>query len=62
MADNIYKLFECIVKCEYTIPKELDNPHCADCIRGMLKKRASERFSIQDVKNHEFVSIYPENF
>ncbi|CAD5111887.1 DgyrCDS1150 [Dimorphilus gyrociliatus] len=53
MADNIYKLFECIVKCEYTIP-ELDSPHCTDCIKGMLKKDSTERFSIKDIKSHEW--------
>lgn len=53
-ADNIYKLFECIGKGEFTIPSDVDS-NLENLLRGMLKRDSSERLSLQDIRQHNWV-------
>ncbi|XP_054162758.1 serine/threonine-protein kinase stk11-like [Oppia nitens] len=53
-GDNIYRLFENISKCELTIPSDMDEL-LQSLICGMLKKSPDERFSIEDIKYHDWV-------
>jgi serine/threonine-protein kinase 11 len=53
-GDNIYRLFENISKCELTIPSEADEL-LQSLINGMLRKEPEERFSIEDIKYHDWV-------
>ena len=53
-GDNIYRLFENISKCELTIPSETDDL-LRSLITGMLRKSPDERFSIEDIKYHDWV-------
>ncbi|KAK3581650.1 hypothetical protein CHS0354_029832 [Potamilus streckersoni] len=52
-GENIYKLFENIGKGEYTIPDFVDKS-LTSLIRGMLDYEASKRFSIEQIKQHEW--------
>lgn len=53
-GDNIYRLFENISKCELKIPKEIDDL-LSSLIMGMLYKCPKTRFSIKDIKYHDWV-------
>lgn len=52
-GDNIYKLFENIGKGEFTIPDSVDSL-MADLLRGMLMYHAADRFSIQQIRQHDW--------
>uniref|UniRef100_A0A8C6PTG7 Serine/threonine-protein kinase STK11 n=1 Tax=Nothobranchius furzeri TaxID=105023 RepID=A0A8C6PTG7_NOTFU len=53
-GDNIYKLFENIGKGDYTIPEEC-GPLLSDLLRGMLEYDPAKRFSIQNIRQHNWV-------
>uniref|UniRef100_A0A3Q3KII7 non-specific serine/threonine protein kinase n=3 Tax=Monopterus albus TaxID=43700 RepID=A0A3Q3KII7_MONAL len=53
-GDNIYKLFENIGKGDYTIPEEC-GPLLSDLLRGMLEYDPVKRFSIQNIRQHNWV-------
>ncbi|KAF7496289.1 Serine/threonine-protein kinase stk11 [Sarcoptes scabiei] len=53
-GDNIYRLFDNISKCVLTIPEGVDDL-LADLMRGMLQKDPNTRFSIQIIRNHDWV-------
>ncbi|XP_060640792.2 serine/threonine-protein kinase STK11 [Anolis sagrei] len=52
-GDNIYKLFENIGKGDYTIPEDC-GPPLSDLLRGMLEYDPSKRFSIQQIRHHNW--------
>lgn len=53
-GDNIYKLFENIGKGDYTVPEEC-GPLLSDLLRGMLEYDPAKRFSIQNIRQHNWV-------
>lgn len=53
-GDNIYKLFENIGKGDYTIPDEC-GPLLSELLRGMLEYDPGKRFSIQSIRQHNWV-------
>uniref|UniRef100_A0A671M7U0 non-specific serine/threonine protein kinase n=1 Tax=Sinocyclocheilus anshuiensis TaxID=1608454 RepID=A0A671M7U0_9TELE len=53
-GDNIYKLFENIGKGDYTVPEEC-GPLLSDLLRGMLEYDPVKRFSIQHIRQHNWV-------
>ncbi|TRZ00674.1 hypothetical protein DNTS_012308 [Danionella cerebrum] len=53
-GDNIYKLFENIGKGEFSIPEEC-GPLLSDLLRGMLEYDPVKRFSIQRIRQHNWV-------
>ncbi|KAK7100957.1 serine/threonine-protein kinase STK11-like isoform X2 [Littorina saxatilis] len=52
-GDNIYKLFENIGKGKFKIPDSLDNL-TADLLKGMMKYEAAERFTLEQIKQHDW--------
>ncbi|XP_053159458.1 serine/threonine-protein kinase STK11 isoform X2 [Hemicordylus capensis] len=52
-GDNIYKLFENIGKGDYTIPEDC-GPPLFDLLRGMLEYDPAKRFSIQQIRHHNW--------
>ncbi|ELT96788.1 hypothetical protein CAPTEDRAFT_158801 [Capitella teleta] len=52
-GDNIYKLFENIGKGEYSIPEEMDSL-LSDLITGMMQYKAEQRFTISQIRNHDW--------
>ncbi|KAM4809597.1 serine/threonine-protein kinase STK11 [Rhinophrynus dorsalis] len=52
-GDNIYKLFENIGKGDYSIPKDC-GPLLSDLLRGMLEYDPTKRFSIQQIRQHNW--------
>nr|XP_056700319.1 serine/threonine-protein kinase STK11 [Euleptes europaea] len=52
-GDNIYKLFENIGKGDYTIPEDC-GPPLSDLLRGMLEYDPAKRFSIQQIRHHNW--------
>lgn len=52
-GDNIYKLFENIGKGDYTIPDDCGAP-LSDLLRGMLEYDPAKRFSIQQIRHHNW--------
>ena len=60
-GDNIYRLYENIGKGDYTIPPEVDVT-LKSLLQGMLQKDADIRFTLQQVKKHEWTnSTYPKD-
>ncbi|KAL1023034.1 hypothetical protein UPYG_G00035630 [Umbra pygmaea] len=53
-GDSIYKLFENIGKGEYSVPEEC-GPLLSDLLRGMLEYDPEKRFSIQHIRQHNWV-------
>ncbi|KAJ4936487.1 hypothetical protein JOQ06_001079 [Pogonophryne albipinna] len=53
-GDNIYKLFENIGKGDYTVPEEC-GPLLSDLLQGMLEYDPAKRFSIQHIRQHNWV-------
>uniref|UniRef100_A0A8C6TR03 Serine/threonine-protein kinase STK11 n=1 Tax=Neogobius melanostomus TaxID=47308 RepID=A0A8C6TR03_9GOBI len=53
-GDNIYKLFENIGKGDYTIPEDC-GPLLSDLLQGMLEYDPGKRFSIQSIRQHNWV-------
>ncbi|XP_058019521.1 serine/threonine-protein kinase STK11 [Ahaetulla prasina] len=52
-GDNIYKLFENIGKGDYVIPEDC-GPPLSDLLRGMLEYDPAKRFSIQQIRHHNW--------
>ncbi|XP_040273501.1 serine/threonine-protein kinase STK11 [Bufo bufo] len=52
-GDNIYKLFENIGKGDYSVPEEC-GPLLSDLLRGMLEYDPTKRFSIQQIRRHNW--------
>uniref|UniRef100_A0A8C5QFL4 non-specific serine/threonine protein kinase n=1 Tax=Leptobrachium leishanense TaxID=445787 RepID=A0A8C5QFL4_9ANUR len=52
-GDNIYKLFENIGKGDYTIPEDC-GPLLSDLLNGMLEYDPAKRFSIQQLRRHNW--------
>ncbi|XP_031710677.1 serine/threonine-protein kinase STK11 [Anarrhichthys ocellatus] len=53
-GDNIYKLFENIGKGDFTIPEDC-GPLLSDLLQGMLEYDPAKRFSIQNIRQHNWV-------
>ncbi|XP_038819563.1 serine/threonine-protein kinase STK11-like [Salvelinus namaycush] len=53
-GDNIYKLFENIGKGDYSVPEEC-GPALSDLLQGMLEYDPLKRFSIQHIRQHNWV-------
>lgn len=53
-GENIYRLFEKISKCEFTMPNDLD-PALQSLLAGMLAKNPDERFSLSQIRSHDWV-------
>lgn len=53
-GDNIYKLFENIGKGDYSVPEEC-GPLLSDLLNGMLEYDPVKRFSIQHIRQHNWV-------
>ncbi|XP_035279608.1 serine/threonine-protein kinase STK11-like [Anguilla anguilla] len=53
-GDNIYKLFENIGKGDYSVPEDC-SPLLSDLLRGMLEYDPVKRFSIQRIREHNWV-------
>ncbi|XP_036842262.1 serine/threonine-protein kinase STK11 [Oncorhynchus mykiss] len=53
-GDNIYKLFENIGKGDYSVPEEC-GPSLSDLLQGMLEYDPVKRFSIQHIRQHNWV-------
>ncbi|KAJ7993068.1 hypothetical protein DPEC_G00268600 [Dallia pectoralis] len=53
-GDSIYKLFENIGKGDYSVPEEC-SPLLSDLLRGMLEYDPEKRFSIQHIRQHNWV-------
>ncbi|XP_015923201.1 serine/threonine-protein kinase STK11 [Parasteatoda tepidariorum] len=53
-GDNIYKLFENIGRGEFAVPEDLD-PLLKDLLLGMLRKDPVERFTLQLIREHDWV-------
>lgn len=51
-GENIYRLFDNIVRCEFTFPDHLEDDLLMDLIKQMLKKDPIERFSVEQIKSH----------
>ncbi|XP_063146937.1 serine/threonine-protein kinase STK11 isoform X2 [Candoia aspera] len=52
-GDNIYKLFENIGKGDFVIPEDC-GPPLSDLLRGMLEYDPAKRFSIQQIRHHNW--------
>lgn len=57
-GDNIYRLFESIGKCQFTIPSEIEEP-LRSLLLGMLEKDPYTRFSIPQIKQHTWFTRRP---
>lgn len=53
-GENIYRLFEKISKCEFSIPSDLD-PALQSLLSGMLAKNPDERFTLSKIRSHDWV-------
>ncbi|KAM3876121.1 serine/threonine-protein kinase STK11-like [Diretmus argenteus] len=53
-GDNIYKLFENIGNGEYSVPQDC-GPLLSNLLRGMLEFDPARRFSIQHIRQHNWV-------
>ncbi|GAB6028942.1 Serine/threonine-protein kinase STK11 [Chamberlinius hualienensis] len=53
-GNNIYKLYENIGKGVFTMPKELDSA-LQNLLQGMLQKDPEKRFTLHQVKHHDWV-------
>lgn len=51
-GENVYRLFENIVKCEFSFPDHLDDDLLMDLITQMLQKDPIQRASVQKIKSH----------
>eukprot|EP01095_Lingulamoeba_sp_RSL-Kostka_P015245 TRINITY_DN6956_c0_g1_i1.p1 TRINITY_DN6956_c0_g1~~TRINITY_DN6956_c0_g1_i1.p1 ORF type:complete len:184 (+),score=54.05 TRINITY_DN6956_c0_g1_i1:325-876(+) len=56
-AENVFDLFENISKCSYTIPDNID-PLVSDLIKHILVKDPKERYTIEEIKNHDFFTNF----
>lgn len=51
-GENVYRLFENIVKCEFSFPDHVEDELLIDLIRRMLQKDPIERLSVKQIKSH----------
>uniref|UniRef100_A0A182N4L3 Serine/threonine-protein kinase STK11 n=1 Tax=Anopheles dirus TaxID=7168 RepID=A0A182N4L3_9DIPT len=58
-GDNIYKLLENIGKCEWTPPVWLE-PRLADLLVNVLQADPTRRFTLQQIRHHEWFLFAPE--
>lgn len=58
-GDNIYKLLENIGKCEWTPPDWLE-PRLADLLVNILRADPSQRFTLQQIRHHEWFQFAPD--
>eukprot|EP00127_Corallochytrium_limacisporum_P004678 Clim_evm32s172 gene=Clim_evmTU32s172 len=58
-GENIYNLFEAIGKGEYTIPDSVPET-CQDFIKGLLDVDDRTRYSIEQIKHHEWFKAAKE--
>jgi len=52
-GDTIFRLFEEIAKCEYTVPSDVD-PLLGSLLRGMLEENPEKRLTLDEVRNHDW--------
>ncbi|UJR27438.1 hypothetical protein I4U23_008727 [Adineta vaga] len=57
-ADNIYLLFQTIGTGVYTIPDDIE-PHLASLIHGLLHTNKNTRFTIEQIKQHDWFRRRP---
>jgi serine/threonine protein kinase len=57
-ADNIYLLFQTIGTGIYTIPDDIE-PHLASLLNGLLHIDKSSRFTIEQIKQHDWFRRRP---
>ncbi|XP_058467062.1 serine/threonine-protein kinase stk11-like [Malaya genurostris] len=57
-GDNIYKLLENIGKCEWVAPDWLES-RLADLLTNILKEDPTERFNLQQIRQHEWFRCAP---
>ena len=57
-AENIYLLFQAIGTGIYTIPDEIE-PHLTSLLRGLLHVDKSSRFTIEQIKQHDWFRRRP---
>ncbi|XP_077302270.1 lkb1/serine/threonine kinase 11 isoform X1 [Arctopsyche grandis] len=57
-GDNIYKLFECIGRAEYTFPEGLGEP-LETLLSGMLHRDPESRFSIPEIRREAWMQRKP---
>ena len=57
-ADNIYILFQTIGKGVYTIPEDVE-PHLRSLIHGLLHVDKTSRFTIEQIKQHDWFRRRP---
>ncbi len=50
-GENVYKLFSVIAIGQFEIPGDL-SPLLTDLLKGMLRKEAENRFTIQEIMQH----------
>ncbi|XP_023314910.1 serine/threonine-protein kinase STK11-like isoform X2 [Trichogramma pretiosum] len=58
-GNNIYRLYENIGKGEYTIPEEVEDS-LRTLLTGMLQKEIDDRFTLQQVRCHEWTLTCPQ--
>uniref|UniRef100_A0A182JB42 Serine/threonine-protein kinase STK11 n=1 Tax=Anopheles atroparvus TaxID=41427 RepID=A0A182JB42_ANOAO len=58
-GDNIYKLLENIGKCEWTPPDWLE-PRLADLLVNILQADPTKRFTLQQIRHHEWFQFAPD--
>ena len=51
-GENVYRLFENIVRCDFEFPAHLEDELLMDLIRKMLRKDPLQRLSVQEIKKH----------
>ncbi|XP_030750317.1 serine/threonine-protein kinase STK11 isoform X2 [Sitophilus oryzae] len=57
-GDNIYRLFENIGRGDFEIPDDIQDP-LRDLLLGMLRKDPLERFSLQQIRQHPWLTRKP---
>lgn len=57
-GDNIYKLLENIGKCKWVAPDWLE-PRLADLLTNILQENPAHRFSLQQIRQHEWFRCAP---
>ncbi|XP_058056966.1 serine/threonine-protein kinase stk11 isoform X1 [Anopheles bellator] len=58
-GDNIYKLLENIGKCEWKPPEWLER-RLADLLVNILRANPMERFTLQEIRHHEWFQFAPD--
>ncbi|XP_021693314.1 serine/threonine-protein kinase stk11 [Aedes aegypti] len=58
-GDNIYKLLENISRCDWVAPEWLES-RLADLLTNILQEDPANRFSLQQIRHHEWFKFAPE--